>query len=184
MSSNRANSTGMSGTGMSGTRMSSAGMSPSASTLAADVETREYITVVIRDQLFGIPVLQVQDVLGKQTITRIPLAPEAVAGALNLRGRIVTAIDGSACLGMKTSSAPASELAISVVVEHRGELYSLVVDAVGEVMPLEVAALEPNPPTLDPAWRDISCGVHKLKERLMVVLDIARLLDRVVAVPA
>jgi purine-binding chemotaxis protein CheW len=159
---------------MSGTRTI-----PSAS--AVDAETEDYVTVVIREQLFGIPVLQVQDVLGRQTITRIPLAPPAVAGALNLRGRIVTAIDTSACLGVKTARAVPHELAISVVVEHRGELYSLVVDTVGEVMPLEVAALEPNPLTLDPSWRDVSRGVHTLKERLMVVLDIARLLDRVVA---
>ncbi len=164
--------------------MSGARTTPSTSAPAADCETVDYITVVIRGQLFGIPVLQVQDVLGRQTITRVPLAPAAVAGALNLRGRIVTAIDASACLGLKATGTIPHELAISVVVEHRGELYSLVVDAVGEVMALELAALEPNPLTLDPAWRDISRGVHKLKERLMVVLDIARLLDRVVAAPA
>jgi purine-binding chemotaxis protein CheW len=161
--------------------MSGAGTILSAVAPGADSETEEYVTVIIREQLFGIPVLQVQDVLGRQTITRIPLAPAAVAGALNLRGRIVTAIDSSACLGLKMGGAIAAELAISVVVEHRGELYSLIVDAVGEVMPLEVAALEPNPLTLDPSWRDVSRGVHKLKDRLMVVLDIARLLDRVVA---
>jgi purine-binding chemotaxis protein CheW len=149
----------------------------------ADQETEDYVTVLIGEQLFGIPVLQVQDVLGRQAITRIPLGPAAVAGALNLRGRIVTAINTSACLGFAADPARPAEAAISVVVEHRGELYSLIVDQVGEVMPVDIASLEANPLTLDPGWRDISRGVHKLEERLLIVLDIARLLDRVVAVP-
>ena len=59
----------------------------------------DYVTMTIADQLFGIPVLQVQDVLGPQRITRIPLAPPEVAGSLNLRGRIVTAIDVRLRLG-------------------------------------------------------------------------------------
>ncbi len=152
-----------------------------ASAAAADSETKDYVTVMIGGQLFGIPVLEVHDVLGRQSITHIPLAPVAIAGALNLRGRIVTAIDTSACLGFATGRGRTKELPISVVVEHRGELYSLMVDAVGEVMKLAMDGLEPNPLTLDPAWRDVSRGVHKLKEQLMVVLDIARLLDRVMA---
>ena len=60
----------------------------------------EFVTITIKDQWFGIPVLTVQDVLDTQTITRIPLAPTEVAGALNLRGRIVTAIDVRRRLGL------------------------------------------------------------------------------------
>jgi len=164
--------------------MSAARMDAPAAGPHADQETQEYVTVLIGEQLFGIQVLQVQDVLGRQAITRIPLAPTAVAGALNLRGRIVTAINTSACLGPKADHALPAEAAISVVVEHRGELYSLIVDQVGEVMPVDIAGLEANPLTLDPSWRDLSRGVHKLKDRLLIVLDIARLLDRVVAAPA
>ena len=64
---------------------------PTSKVIGAD--HRDFVSVTIADQLFGIPVLQVQDVLGVQRITRIPLAPAEVAGSLNLRGRIVTAID-------------------------------------------------------------------------------------------
>ena len=59
----------------------------------SDSEIQEFVTVTIADQMFGIPVLQVHDVLGSVKLTNIPLAPPEVAGALNLRGRIVTAID-------------------------------------------------------------------------------------------
>ena len=54
---------------------------------------RAFVTLTVADQLCGVPVLAVRDVLGPQTITRIPLAPPEIAGSLNLRGRIVTAID-------------------------------------------------------------------------------------------
>ncbi len=64
-----------------------------AESAIASGESQDYVTMTIADQLFGIPVLTVQDVLGSQRITRIPLAPPEVAGALNLRGRIVTAMD-------------------------------------------------------------------------------------------
>src|SRR5215471_18085011 len=86
-------------------------------------EQRQYVSIIIDGQLFGIPVLIVHDVLGPQRITRIPLAPPEVAGSLNLRGRIVTAIDVRLCLGL--DKRPAEMRGMSVVVEHGGEFYSL-----------------------------------------------------------
>ena len=68
-------------------------MSESQKYNAQSGESAEFVTVTIAEQLFGIPVLVVQDILGPQKITKIPLAPPEVGGALNLRGRIVTAID-------------------------------------------------------------------------------------------
>ncbi len=143
-------------------------------TKPADGERCEYVSVTVADQMFGFPVLQVQDALGPQRITRIPLAPPEVAGSLNLRGRIVTAIDLRVRLGLP----PRSEgmKGMSVVVDHGGELYSLIVDAVGEVFNLEASSLERNPATLDAAWRDVSMGIHRLETTLLVVLDVARLL--------
>ena len=137
--------------------------------------TRDYVTMVIENQLFGIPVLTVQDVLGPQRITRIPLSPPEVAGSLNLRGRIVTAIDVRLRLGLPNR--PGDENRMSVVVDSRGELYSLMVDQVGEVLSLPNAKFERNPPTLDPLWRDFSVGIYRLDATLLVVLDVVKLLD-------
>ncbi len=134
----------------------------------------DFVTMTVADQLFGIPVLAVQDVLGPQRITRIPLAPREVAGALNLRGRIVTAIDVRNRLGLQARGADSQGM--SVVVDHKGELYSLIVDAVGEVMSLPTEAYERNPATLDPRWRDVSGGIYRLQGKLLVVLEVARLL--------
>ena len=138
-------------------------------------DQRQYVSIVIDGQLFGIPVLIVHDVLGPQRITRIPLAPPEVAGSLNLRGRIVTAIDVRLCLGLEKR--PADMRGMSVVVEHGGEFYSLIVDNVGEVLTLPAASMERNPATLDPRWREISNGIYRLDEQLLVVLDADRLLD-------
>lgn len=139
-----------------------------------DESLREFVTVTIHGQLFGIPVIQVQDVLGPQKINRIPLAPPEVAGSLNLRGRIVTAIDVRRRLGLPPYQG--SEGGMSVVVEQRNELYSLIIDQVGEVLSLPTADFERNPANLDPLWREVTAGIYQLDGKLMVVLDIDRLL--------
>lgn len=134
---------------------------------------QEFVTVMIEDQWFGIPVNSVRDVLGAQRIARIPLAPGEVAGSLNLRGRIVTAIDPRVRLGLPKRD-PSG---MGVVVEHDGELYSLLIDSVGEVLNLPDDRHERNPATLNSLWREISAGIYRLDDRLLVVMDIARLLD-------
>ena len=135
----------------------------------------DFVTMTIADQLFGIPVLQVQDVLGHQKITRIPLAPPEVAGSLNLRGRIVTAIDVRLRLGLRASEK--GKPGMSIVVDHKGELYSLMVDSVGEVLSLSSNDFERNPATMDIRWRDLSTGIYRLNNTLLVVLDVSRLLN-------
>lgn len=135
----------------------------------------EYVTVRLAGQLLGIPVLTVHDVLNAQTITRIPLAPSWVAGVLNLRGRIVTAIDLRERLGIPRREDDQKEM--SVVVEHKGEPYSLQIDSVGEVLALDEEDFEKNPVTLDARWREVSMGIYRLDGELMAVLDVEKLLD-------
>lgn len=138
-------------------------------------EHREFVTFIVGNQLCGIPVLKVQDVLGPQRITHVPLAPPEVVGSLNLRGRIVTAVDLRLRMGLEAR--PEEDKGMSVVVEHKGELYSLVVDSVGEVLNLAADSFETNPATLDSVWRQFSEGVYRLKEGLLVVLNGDSLLD-------
>jgi len=140
----------------------------------ADSAEGMFVTMAVMNQLFGIPVLQVRDVLGPQKITRVPLAPPEVLGALNLRGRIVTAIDVRIRLGQPPRATDAQGM--SIVVDHVGELYSLIVDKVGEVMSLPASAHEKNPATLDPQWQGVCDGIYRLEDQLLLVLDVARLL--------
>ena len=132
------------------------------------------LTLAVGGQLCGVPVLLVRDVLAAQSITPIPLAPVEIAGAMNLRGRIVTAVDLRRRLGLPLREAGAEPM--SIVVEHGGELYSMLADAVGDVVPLAAADRAPNPPTLDALWRDVSRGVHRSDGQLLILLDVDRLL--------
>ena len=133
-----------------------------------------YLTVKVGGQPFGIPVHCVHDVSKAQKITQVPLAPPEVAGALNLRGRIVTVINVGKKLGLKDTGNDASTIYMYVVIEHEGELYSLMVDSVGDVMSPSPQSFEQNPSNMEPGWRDVSAGVYRLDGELLVLLDIQR----------
>lgn len=134
-----------------------------------------YVTAMIGGQLCGIPVLKVHDVLRPQKITPVPLAPPEVEGSLNLRGRIVTSVDLRVRMGLSVKEA--DQEGMCIVVEQAGELYSLKVDAVGEVMTVKSDAFQGSPATLDPQWRTFSEGVYRLEDNLLVVLDVDTLLS-------
>lgn len=144
---------------------------------STDQSAEEYITVMIANQLFGLRILEVQDVFMPSTITVVPLASQDVAGVLNLRGRIVTAIDMRKRLGLPEKQP--GTLSMAVGIECKGESYGLIIDKVGEVHRLSADTFEPNPANLDPRWSAISAGIHRLEGSLMVVIDV----DKVLAQP-
>jgi purine-binding chemotaxis protein CheW len=141
---------------------------------AADLLT-EYVTVTIGDHMFGLPIFRVQDVFVPVGLTRVPLAPPEVAGILNLRGRVVTAIDMRSRLDFGEREPGTPLMAIGI--ELKGESYGLLVDAVGEVMQLHNSACEAKPANLDPRLSRVAAGIYRLEGQLMVVLDVDRVLD-------
>jgi purine-binding chemotaxis protein CheW len=145
-----------------------------ASLAATPSAGRAFLTFWIGEQLIGLPLLDVRDVLDERQLTPIPLAPPHVAGALNLRGRIITAIDTHRRLHSAGRDTGARHM--SIVVELDGELYNLIVDRVGDVLHLSDALFEPNPATLDPAWREFCEGVYRLDDQLLAVINIAEFL--------
>jgi purine-binding chemotaxis protein CheW len=143
---------------------------------ATEAATTDYVTFTVADQLFGIPVLKVQDILVPDKIAPVPLAPPEVRGSINLRGRIVTVIDVRTRLGLPD---PAGEKVrgMGVTVENGHDLYTLLVDSVGDVIGLATDLYEPNPSTLDQSWMEFAEGVFRLQGRLMVVLNTEHLLN-------
>lgn len=135
----------------------------------------EYVTATIGGQLFGLPISRVQDVFKPERLTRVPLASNDIAGVLNLRGRIVTAIDMRARLRLPKDEADRPPMAVGV--ELRGESYGLLIDSIGEVMKLPDEGREVNPANLDRRTAELSAGVYRLDGQLMVVLDIDRVLE-------
>jgi purine-binding chemotaxis protein CheW len=140
----------------------------------AATEAELVLTFTIAGQACGVPVLAVRDVLGPQSITPIPLAPVEIEGAMNLRGRIVTAVDLRRRLNLPPR--PDEVRPMSIVVEQGGELYAMLADEVGEVLPLSPADRAPNPPTLDHLWREVSRGVQRRDGQLLILLEVERLL--------
>ena len=141
---------------------------------AANEHVIEYVTVMIGDQLFGLPISRVQDVFMPDRITRVPLAAPEIAGVLNLRGRIVTAVDMRRRLGLPPRSDDKPSMAVGI--ELKGESYGLLIDTLGEVMKLGETTLEPNPVNLDARLARVSGGVHRLDGQLMVILDVDQVL--------
>lgn len=136
----------------------------------------QYVTVFIGGQLFGLPIHKVHDVFVPESMTRVPLSAPEVAGVLNLRGRIVTAINMRRRLGLPQREGNHGIMAVGI--EYRGESYGLIIDEVGEVLNLDAAGREANPANLDARWAEISAGVHRLSGQLMVILDVERVLGR------
>jgi purine-binding chemotaxis protein CheW len=138
-------------------------------------DERQYCTFLLGGHCFGVDVLQVQEVMRHVEMTRVPLAPAAVRGLINLRGQIVTAIDLRRRLGLPDR--PEGELPVNVVVRADGGAVSLLVDEIGDVVHVPEEACEKPPETLRGAARELIRGVYKLDGRLLLVLDTERTLD-------
>jgi purine-binding chemotaxis protein CheW len=136
---------------------------------------KEYVTAMIGGQLFGLPILRVQDVFAPERVTRVPLAPPEIAGVLNLRGRIVTLVDLRKRLDLPPADDDRPQMAIGV--EWRGESYGLLIDSIGEVLKLDDEAREPNPVNLNDGLARMALGIHRLDDQLLLVLDVERVLD-------
>jgi purine-binding chemotaxis protein CheW len=138
---------------------------------------KDFVSFTVAGQMFGISVLEVQDILVPTKIASVPLAKPEIRGSINLRGRIVTVIDVRSRLGLPKRELEASGRQMGVTVETGHDLYTLLVDEVGDVISLKTSLLEPNPSTLDAVWRDFAAGVFRVDNRLMVVLDVKHMLE-------
>lgn len=130
----------------------------------------EFVTVTVAGQLLGLPINRVHDVFVVSEMTTVPLAPPEIAGLLNLRGRVVTAVSLRRRLGLEDLRD--SERRMAVGLENHGEAYGLLVDEVGEVLKLDPDEMQPNPVHMDRGWVGLSQGVHQLRDKLLIVLDV------------
>ena len=135
-------------------------------------DTSQLATFWLDGDLYGVEVEHVQEVLRSQSITRVPLAPPAVAGLINLRGQVVTAIELRERLGRKPR--PEGQEAVVIVVRLHGEAVSLLVDSIADVVDVHVRDFEAPPDTLDGAGRDLIRGAYKLSGQLLLSLDVNR----------
>jgi purine-binding chemotaxis protein CheW len=133
---------------------------------------RQYATFVVAGFYFGIEVLEVQEVLREQRVTHVPFAPYAVAGLINLRGQIVPVVDMRALLHL----APREDSTVppSVVLRTVHGAVSLLVDEIQDVLELDSVGYEPPPLNMEHDLLPLVQGIHKLDDRLLMVLDAQR----------
>ncbi len=131
-------------------------------------KTEKFVAIRIGGQLFALSAIAVEDVLMPQKITPVPLAPDAIVGLFNLRGRIVTAIDLRVKMGME----PGSRTGKSIVVSYQDNLYGFIVDEVTGVYDVTLSEIEHNPENLSEKWKEYCLGIYKTETELMVILNI------------
>ncbi|MGX5654952.1 chemotaxis protein CheW [Geodermatophilus nigrescens] len=145
-------------------------------TTATDTPARatsgQLATFRLDGDLYGVEVEHVQEVLRSQKLTRVPLAPPAVAGLINLRGQVVTAIELRERLGRRPRSADTD--AVVIVVRLHGEAVSLLVDSIADVVDVDAADFEAPPDTLDGQARELIRGAYKLDGQLLLALDVQK----------
>jgi purine-binding chemotaxis protein CheW len=117
--------------------------------------TGQMCTFWVDGLYFGLQVEHVQEVLRYQQLTVVPCAPDAVHGLINLRGQIVTALD----------------------LRSRGEVVSLLVDDIGDVIDTTEVSLQPTPANLPPTVQDVVGGVLPLPGSILLVVDAERAVD-------
>jgi purine-binding chemotaxis protein CheW len=130
----------------------------------------QFCTFFLQDFTFGIEVQTIQEVILYQEMTPVPLAPPTVHGLINLRGQIVTAIDLRTRLGLPPRGGDA--LPMNVVVRTCDGAVSLLVDEIGDVVEVDPELFENPPETLGGPARELVTGVYKLKDRLLLILDV------------
>ena len=150
----------------------------SATDTAARPRSGQLATFRLDGDLYGVEVEHVQEVLRSQGLTRVPLAPSAVAGLINLRGQVVTTLDLRRRLGLSPRSDDEAEAtpSTSVVVRWQNEVWSLVVDRIGDVIEVAEDLFEPPPDTLHGGVRELITGAYKLDGQLLLMLDMRQLL--------
>jgi purine-binding chemotaxis protein CheW len=138
-------------------------------------DTRQLCTFALDSLLFGVEVVNVQEVIRYQDMTRIPLASSMVRGLINLRGQIVTAIDMRARLHLP--AVVDDHRPMNVVVRTGDGAVSLLVDEIGDVLELDGHDFEQPPETLGGVFREVVLGVYKLDGKLLLLLDVERIVS-------
>ncbi len=159
-----------------------AGPEENADSTSTAAKHKQLCTFHVGDLFFGVNVIQVQEVLRHQPMTRVPLTSDVVEGLINLRGQIVTALDMRRRLGLDDGKAadhlPARSSQMNVVLRASDEIVSVIVDRIGDVLELDESLHSRVPATIDPGLGELLTGVYQLDGQLLLELNV----DRLVAV--
>ena len=141
-----------------------------------DADLLQMVTFNIGGEEFGVEILTVQEIIRMMQITRVPKAPDFVEGVINLRGKVIPVIDLRKRFGMDSRGHDKNTRI--VVVEINKMIVGFIVDSVSEVLRIPADTVEPPPPVVAGLDSEYISGVGKLEDRLLILLDLDRLLSR------
>ncbi|HMM37740.1 MULTISPECIES: chemotaxis protein CheW [Desulfovibrio] len=140
-----------------------------------DDELIQLVTFSIGEEEFGVDILKVQEIIRTMEITKVPRAPEFVEGVINLRGKVIPIVDLRKRFGLETRDHDKHTRII--VIEINQMIVGFVVDSVSEVLRIPANTVEPPPPVVSGLESEYISGVGKLQDRLLILLDLNRLLS-------
>lgn len=141
-----------------------------------DAELLQLVTFSIGEEEFGVDILKVQEIIRTMEITKVPRAPDFVEGVINLRGKVIPIIDLRKRFGLPTRDHDKHTRII--VIEINNMIVGFVVDSVSEVLRIPASTVEPPPPVVSGLESEYISGVGKLEDRLLILLDLNRLLSK------
>ncbi|MDR1242937.1 MAG: chemotaxis protein CheW [Deltaproteobacteria bacterium] len=140
-----------------------------------DDELIQLVTFSIGEEEFGVDILKVQEIIRTMEITKVPRAQAFVEGVINLRGKVIPIIDLRRRFGLN-SKAHDKHTRI-IVIEINNMIVGFVVDSVSEVLRIPSGTVEPPPPVVAGMDSEYINGVGKLQDRLLILLDLDKLLS-------
>lgn len=140
-----------------------------------DDELIQLVTFSIGDEEFGVDILRVQEIIRTMEITKVPKAPDFVEGVINLRGKVIPIVDLRRRFGLQYRDHDKNTRII--VIEITNMIVGFVVDSVSEVLRIPASTVEPPPPVVSGLESEYIKGVGKLADRLLIMLDLNRLLS-------
>ncbi len=141
-----------------------------------DEQLLQLVTFSIGEEEFGVEILKVQEIIRMLEITRVPKAPDFVEGVINLRGKVIPVIDLRLRFGLQAKGHDKKTRII--VIEINQMIVGFVVDSVSEVLRIPAGTIEPPPPVISGLDSEYISGVGKLDDRLLIMLDLNRLLSK------
>lgn len=141
-----------------------------------DSDLLQLVTFNIDEEEFGVDILLVQEIIRTMEITRVPRAPFFIEGVINLRGKVIPILDLRKRFGMETREHDKHTRII--VIEMNAIIVGFIVDSVSEVLRIPASTVEPPPPVVAGLESEYIRGVGKLADRLLILLDLDRLLAR------
>ncbi len=145
---------------------------PESQVLAVE---EQLVIFELANEVYGVDISRVQEIIRMTTITQLPRAPEFVEGVINLRGKVIPVVDLDKRFGLEmTERTKSSRIVVVDVGEHT---IGMVVDAVSEVLRVPADAVEPPSPVVTTIESDYIRGIAKLESRLIILLDLDKVLS-------